>query len=111
MTFPRVILKPGKDKPVRNNHPWVFSGAIARVEGAAEDGAVVDVVDARGEWLARGLINRQSQIAVRLFTRDAAETLDGDFLRQRLAQAMHWRQRLMPVDVTAYRVIFSEADG
>jgi 23S rRNA (cytosine1962-C5)-methyltransferase len=111
MTLPRVVLKPGKDKPVRNHHPWVFSGAIARVQGEPADGDIVDVVDGRGVWLARGLINRQSQIAVRLFSWIEGETLDGDFLGQRIAQADQWRRRVIPPEVTAYRVVFSEADG
>lgn len=111
MPFPRVVLKTGKDKPVRNRHPWVFSGAIARVQGEPADGDLVDVVDGRGVWLARGLINRQSQIAVRLFTWDERETLNSDFLRHRIAQADDWRRRVIPSDVTAYRVVFSEADS
>ena len=107
----RAILKPGKDKPVRFGHPWVFSGAIARIEGEPPNGAVVDVVNAQGEFLARGLYNRRSQLAVRLFTWDAAETFDRDFLRRRLARAALWRNRAVTADTTAYRVVFSEADG
>lgn len=107
----RAILKPGKDKPVRFGHPWVFSGAIARIEGEPPNGAVVDVVNAQGEFLARGLLNRRSQLALRLFTWDAGETFDRDFLRRRLARAAVWRARAVAADTSAYRVVFSEADG
>ncbi|MCW5849276.1 MAG: class I SAM-dependent rRNA methyltransferase [Anaerolineae bacterium] len=111
MKYPRVLLKPGKEKPVRNAHPWVFSGAIARVEGQPRDGDVVDVADAGGAFLARGFYNRQSQLTVRLFAWDEDETLDGRWLRERIAQALAWRQRCTPPDTNAYRVVFSEADG
>ena len=110
-SFPRVVLKPGKEKPVRNFHPWVFSGAVARVEGEAPDGAVVDVVDNRGTFMARGLLNRRSQIWVRLFSWDPADTLDVEFLRRRVAQAHAYRVRMVAQEATAYRVVFSEADG
>ena len=110
-SFPRVVLKPGKEKPVRNFHPWVFSGAVARVEGEAPDGAVVDVVDNRGTFMARGLLNRRSQIWVRLFSWDPADTLDVEFLRRRVAQAHAYRVRTVAQEATAYRVVFSEADG
>ncbi|MFN8485135.1 MAG: class I SAM-dependent rRNA methyltransferase [Anaerolineae bacterium] len=108
---PRVVLKPGKEKPVRNFHPWVFSGAVARVEGDAPDGAVVDVVDSKRTFMARGLLNRRSQIWVRLFSWDPADTLDVEFLRRRIAQAHDYRARTVGRDATAYRVVFSEADG
>ena len=63
-----IYLQPGKDKPVRQHHPWIFSGAVARVEGEPAPGDLVDVADARGEWLARGYYNASSQIVVRLLT-------------------------------------------
>lgn len=107
----RVILKPGKEKPVLNAHPWVFSGAVARTEGRPADGDVVDVTDNQGAFLARGLYNRRSQIVVRLFAWTPGEDLDLDGLRRRIAQAMAWRGRILPPDTDAYRVVFSEADG
>ena len=67
---PTVHLHPGKDKPVRHRHPWIFSGAIERVHGDLAPSGVVDVLDSRGEWLARGYANPKSQIVVRLLTWD-----------------------------------------
>lgn len=63
-----VILKKDRARPVLQHHPWIFSGAIARVEGEPLDGDVVDVRDAGGNWLARGTYNSRSQIVVRLLT-------------------------------------------
>ncbi len=111
MTRPRVVLKPGREKPVRNDHPWVYSGAIARIEGQPADGDVIDVTDARGGFLARGLLNRRSQIVARLFTREADDDLTPELLHARIAAAAARRTGTLPRDTDAYRVVFSESDG
>jgi 23S rRNA (cytosine1962-C5)-methyltransferase len=61
----KIFLKPGKDEPVRRFHPWVFSGAIGRVEGAPADGDLVAVHDRQGDLLGVGHFHDGS-IAVRL---------------------------------------------
>ncbi len=63
-----VILQPGRDKPVRHQHPWIFSRGIAKVTGAPDPGDLVDVLSSNGEWLARGTWNERSQIQVRILT-------------------------------------------
>lgn len=111
MPRPRVVLKPGREKPVLAGHPWVFSGAIARIDGLPADGDTIDVTDGRGEFLARGLLNRRSQIVVRLFTRDPDEDLTVELLQGRIAAAQARRAGVLPRDTDAYRVVFSESDG
>ena len=106
-----VILNKGRARPVLLRHPWIFSGAIARIEGEAQDGDVVVVRDAGGNFLARGTLNRQSQIAVRLLTWDEAGVIGGDFWRARLARAIAGRQALADEPTTtAYRLVNAEAD-
>lgn len=106
-----VILKRQRAKPVRQRHPWVFSGAIERVEGEPADGDVVDVCDAGRNWLARGFLNRQSQITVRLLTWQQDETVDRSFWRRRLMEAVAARQGLAEDPcTTAYRVVHAESD-
>ena len=108
----QVILKPGREKPVRQRHPWVFSGAVARIQGDAADGDVVDVVASDGAWLARGTLNRKSQIVVRLLTWKQDEELDTRFWRSRLEQAFAGRAALASSsDTTAYRLVNAESDG
>ena len=107
-----IYLQPGKDKPVRQHHPWIFSGAVARVEGQPGPGDLVDVADARGEWLARGYYNASSQIVVRLLTWQRDEQADAAFWRSRLAAAAAARAELrLEPDTTAYRQIYAESDG
>ena len=111
ITRPRVVLKPGREKPVLAGHPWVFSGAIARLDGLPADGDTIDVTDGRGEFLARGLLNRRSQIVVRIFTHDPEEDLTPELLHARIAAAEARRAGVLPRNTDAYRVVFSESDG
>ena len=108
----RITLRPGKEKPVINRHPWVFSGAIARIDDGITDGDIVDVVDARGQFLARGYVNRLSQIAVRLLTWDSHEPVDRALIRRRLEQAIQGRKGLLgAADCDAFRLVNAESDG
>jgi 23S rRNA (cytosine1962-C5)-methyltransferase len=108
----QVILKPGRDKPIRQHHPWIFSGAVARVKDDAANGDVVDVVSSDGTWLARGSLNRKSQIVVRLLTWKEDEAIDEAFWRSRLERAIAGREALASSgDMTAYRLVNAESDG
>ena len=108
-----VTLKSGRDKAVRNRHPWIFSGAIDRIAGTPDDGDVVTVRDARGAFLARGYLNRRSQIAVRLLSWDQDEPIDDAFWQRRIAEAIARRAPLAAgtaPPTTAYRLIHGESD-
>jgi 23S rRNA (cytosine1962-C5)-methyltransferase len=106
-----VVLKRNRARPVLQRHPWIFSGAIERVEGEVADGDVVEVRDAGRNWLARGTLNRRSQIAVRLLTWQQDEAVDRVFWRRRLAQAIAARQALADdPTTTAYRLVHAESD-
>ncbi len=108
-------LKPGRDKPVRLGHPWIFSGAIERWEGSSTQPGPCEVVDAEGLWLARGFGHPGCNLAVRVLTRDADCPIDEALFLQRIDDALTLREeRFGPVgldgDTNAYRLIFSEAD-
>lgn len=107
-----VQLKPGREKPVRNRHPWIFSRAISGIQGEVEDGDLVRVVDSQGEYLASGYLNRRSQITVRLLSWDAGEPIDSAFWRGRLQRAIAGRAGLAAAPaIDAYRLVHAEADG
>jgi 23S rRNA (cytosine1962-C5)-methyltransferase len=109
---PQVKLKPGKERPLHNRHPWLFSGAIQAIDDTANDGDIVDVVDAEGKWLARGFLNHNSQIRVRLLTWERGEDVNRAFWRQRLERALLGRASLLSSSATsAYRLVYSESDG
>jgi 23S rRNA (cytosine1962-C5)-methyltransferase len=105
-----ITLRPGRERPIQQRHPWVFSGAIARVAGNPRDGEAVDVVAAGGEWLARGTWSGQSQIRVRLLTWDPDQPVDASLLRSRLARAIAGRTHFATNPNSAYRMIYGEAD-
>jgi len=119
----KIFLKRGKEKPLLNHHPWIFSGAILRTEGVrtenANDGNTVDVYDAAGQWLARAAYNARSQIAARVWTFERDEQIDRVFFRRRMVGAKHLRARFADTidnddanasPLRAYRVVNAESD-
>jgi 23S rRNA (cytosine1962-C5)-methyltransferase len=108
----QVILKQGREKSVNNRHPWIFSGAISRVEGDPSNGDVVDVWNSKARFVARGIYNEKSQIQVRILTWNPNDTIDEDFWRRRIRRALAGRQALIEApDTDAFRLVYSEADG
>jgi 23S rRNA (cytosine1962-C5)-methyltransferase len=110
--YPKVWLKAGREKSLRRRHPWVFSGAIDRVDGQPAAGATVDLVSSSGELLCRGAYSPASQIRARVWSFDANEMIDAAFLRRRLVRAIESRRRLGLLGAeAACRLVFSESDG
>lgn len=109
--LPVVRLKPGRERPLRRRHPWVFSGAIRNVESGLEDGGLGVVCDTSGSALACGYYNSRSQIRVRVLTWDAGEVVDDALFERRIRIAWQGRARLGTGDATnAYRVVNAESD-
>ena len=108
----KVILKAKRAQPFFGRHPWVFAGAIERVEGTPADGDEVDLVSHGGNFVARGLFNAQSKINVRLYSWDEGVPLDRAFFRDRLARAVRLRHDVLKLNTpdAGYRVCFSESD-
>lgn len=106
-----VRLKKGKEKAVRQLHPWIFSGAIEHIKGKPENGDIVDVRDHSGEFLAKGFYNDQSRVAVRLLEWNEEVIIDESWWRMRIQRAVSARKDLLSAAGTnTYRLIFSEAD-
>lgn len=105
-------LKKGREKPVLNRHPWVFSGAIKQVSGRPRPGDLVDVFSADDTWLARGYYNPHSAIRSRLVSWDADTLIDHDFWAALLNRAISGRDMLnLEPETNAYRLANAEADG
>ena len=92
MTYKKVYLKPGKEESLKRFHPWVFSGAIAKIEGEPEEGEVVDVYTSKKEFIACGHYQIGS-IAVRVLTFQQEE-INREFWKRRLAVALDLRRSL-----------------
>lgn len=108
----KVFLKPGREKSLKQHHPWVYSGAIARVEDNVENGETVEVYSSKNEPLALAAISPASQLALRVWSFDCTQTVDQDFFDKRLAAAYNLRQTLnIPQHTTAWRLCSSEGDA
>ncbi len=108
--YPTVSLKPRREAPLLAGHAWVFSGAIHQLSRPAEPGEIVDVRTAEGAFVGRGYYHPQTDIAVRLLTRNPDETIDVDFLRQSIRRAATLRETFDYDRTNAFRLINSEGD-
>ena len=109
MIYKRVILKRGKEESLKRFHPWVFSGAIARMD-KVEEGDLVTVYDYEGNLIGNGHFQIGS-IAVRILSIDDTE-IDANFFLRRLAEAYKMRQALglLRPDNNAFRLVHGEGD-
>lgn len=108
----KVILKKGKEESLLRFHPWIFSGAIDRIEGEPDEGDLVDVYTSRGEWIAAGHIQVGS-IAVRVLT-FVNEPVDIEFWKKQLTVALNVRKTLGLVgreDHNIFRLVHGEGDN
>ena len=118
--MPSLILKPQREKSLLRRHPWIFSGAVARLDGNAEMGETVDIFSAKGEFLAKAAYSPNSSIRARAWTW-LDTPVDADFLRLKLDSAINRRGgfythkknkgecETRPYD--SYRLVHAESDG
>ncbi len=112
MTY-RVFLKKGKEESLKRFHPWVFSGAIERIDGEPDEGELVEVMTAQKVFIAKGHWQIGS-IAVRVLSFDEKEAIDADFWRGRLRTALELRRSIgltERTDNNTYRLVHGEGDN
>jgi len=105
-----IRLRNGRDKSLKNRHPWVFSGGIERIEGNPEPGDIVEVHSAVGQRLGAGFYNSTSQMTVRMIADAPVGALSQQFWFDRLDACLARRAGVRQ-DTTAYRVVHGESDG
>ena len=109
----KLYLKSGKEESLKRFHPWVFSGAIARLEGEPEEGELVEVFTSKNEFIAKGHWQIGS-IAVRVLTFRQDEEIDAAFWQRRLSVAYAMRCSIgiaeNPINNT-YRLVHGEGDN
>jgi len=106
-----VYLKPKREKSLLRRHPWIFSGAIDRVDGRPQPGEVVTVRSSNEAFLAKAAWSPSSQIRLRVWTFDESATIDAIFVGERLQRAIEMRRALGFLSTSACRLVFSESDG
>src|SRR5687767_2944468 len=105
----RVVLKAGREKSLRHRHPWIFSGAIERVEAEPAIVETVAVTWHDGAFLARPAYCPASQIRARVWSFESAEAIDEAFLERRLGAAIARRAAMRGSD--GVRLVHAESDG
>ena len=105
----KLILKAGREKSLVRRHPWIFSGAVERVEGKPQSGETVVVVARDGRPLAVAAFSPDSQIVARVWSFDPGQVIDAAFFRRRVREAIAVRAR-GPADGAA-RLVNAESDG
>lgn len=103
-----VILKKGREKPVEEDHPWVFSGALARMTGEPLSGDTVRVLDHGGDFLAFAHYSASSEIRLRILERDSRLVIGREWLYRKIKNALDLRKTIKNTD--ACRLVYSESD-
>ena len=106
------MLNTGREKSLLRHHPWIFSGAIARVEGQPDSGDTVTVYTAQGAFIAYAAYNAHSQISARVWSWREQDNIDADFFRRKIVAALTLRAEsgIAPTS-DSMRLIHSESDG
>jgi len=107
---PTLVLQPGRESSVRRRHPWLFTGAVARLQGDPEPGGTVLVRSSSGEPLGRAAWSPTSQLVARFWTFDADQVVDDAFVAGQVRDAASRRAALLAT-TDAARLVFAESDG
>ena len=109
--YAKVTVTPKGERALTGGHPWVYEGEVVSVEGAYENGGLVDVVSGKGRYLGTGFLSERSKIRVRLISRNANDKFDAVFWERRIRYAWAYRKSVMGPDIDGCRIIFGEADS
>jgi 23S rRNA (cytosine1962-C5)-methyltransferase len=105
-----ITLKKTKEKAALLHHPWIFSGAIEKINGTPANGEVIKVVSFKQEFLAYGYYNDQSRVAIRLLEWNEEVIIDKDWYTEKIRKAIASRAHVLNEGTNTCRLVFSEAD-
>lgn len=110
--MPSIILKRPADNFIKRKHPWIFSGAIEKVEGNPSNGETIKIFTSNKSLIGYGSCSPSSQIRVRVWSFNPEEKIDFNFFRKRILAASEIRKQFIETSQTnAYRIINAESDG
>ncbi len=113
MPFPKLILKPGKERSLDRFHPWIFTGAILKKEGKINDGDMVEILDYQQNYKATAFFQSENTICAKIFSFNGGKG-DYPFWKERITQAYALRQQMGFTgnsENNVYRLINAEGDG
>lgn len=105
----KLILKRKIGSRIANGHPWIFANEVEKIEGDNKPGSIVDVYYHDGKFTGKGYFNQQSQIIVRLLTREKSIQINEAFFLNKLKECWEYRQKIGYTENC--RLVFGEADG
>lgn len=108
--FPHLIVRPGKEAPVRAGHPWIFSEGILSAPKDHEPGQFVEVYDVGQHLLGIGSYHQKQSIAVRLYDKEVV-AIDAAWFAKKISALATWKKALLPANTNGYRVVHAESDG
>ncbi|MNS52845.1 Ribosomal RNA large subunit methyltransferase I [compost metagenome] len=103
-----VILSRSRRKRLEQGHPWIYNNEIETIEGEAQPGELVEILNHQRKYLATGYYNPKSQITVRVISYRPLEEMDQAFFTRRFKECLQLRERF--VEENAYRLVYGEAD-
>ncbi|HEU4923341.1 MAG TPA: class I SAM-dependent methyltransferase [Burkholderiales bacterium] len=107
-----LLLRKGREKSLKRRHPWIFSGAVEKVNGKPALGDTVELLDGTKRLLARAAYSPKSQIRARVWTFDPSEQVDENFFRTRIQTALALREALPAAKhANALRLVHGESDA
>ncbi|NBV12948.1 MAG: class I SAM-dependent rRNA methyltransferase [Sphingobacteriia bacterium] len=112
MRLPALTLRPGRERSILNRHPWIFSGAILNMPEASKEG-IIEVRDAKGNYLGAGFFHPESQIVCRMFYFSASQgSFSDEFWKNKFRAAYQFRKSFInPEITTGYRLANAEGDS
>ncbi len=107
-----VTLKKSADSFIKRKHPWIFSGAIEKVEGNPSNGQTVQIFTSNKIPIGFGSFSPSSQIRVRVWSFNPDEKIDSDFFKRKILAAFQLRKQIIDTSQTnMYRIVNAESDG
>jgi 23S rRNA (cytosine1962-C5)-methyltransferase len=112
MKTPIITLKTGREKSLRQKHPWIFASALENTPEGLEPGETVAIHSSEGEKFGLAAFSPDSQIRARMWCWDEEQAIDRDFFEKKISQAVALRQLIGVAQTTnSYRLIHGESDG
>ncbi|MHB8580613.1 MAG: class I SAM-dependent rRNA methyltransferase [Ignavibacteriaceae bacterium] len=105
---PKIFLRKNEERRINAGHLWIFSNEIEKLEGTADNGDLVEIFDARNNFIGTGFYNKNSLIAVRLLDKSQIDNFR-EFVEIKIKDAFALRKLFYP-DRNSFRLIFSESD-
>ena len=105
----KVSLNKKISPRIANGHPWIFNNEVAKIDSDVKGGEIVEVYSHDNKFVGKGYINPQSQILVRLLSRNKSEEINEQFFLNRITACWEYRKKIGYTENC--RLVFGEADS